>query len=86
MDPVEEAFTITVLHKGAEKEITGRLRISAYTHQFLFTIGDAEIILEKDDEGNFRVLNPSAISDTGYKTDPSLIRALVEEMEKLLKD
>jgi hypothetical protein len=83
---VEESFTITVLYKGAEKEITGRLRVSAYTHQFLFTIGDAEIILEKDDEGNFRALNPSALSDPGHKTDPSLVRALIEEMEKIMKD
>jgi len=83
---VEESFTITVLHKGAEKEITGRLRVSAYTHQFLFSIGDAEIILEKDDEGNFRALNPSALSDTGHQPDPSLVRALIEEMERIMKD
>jgi hypothetical protein len=83
---LEEVFTISVIHKGVEKELTGRLRISAYTHQFLFTVGDAEIILEKDDEGKFRVLNSSGSSDTGQHPDLSLIRALVEEMEKLMKD
>ena len=83
---MEELFTITVLHNGMEKELQGRLRISAYTHQFLFDIGDAEIILEKDDEGNFRALMPAASSEKAKKTDPSLIRALLAEMEKRLKD
>ena len=83
---MEESFTITVLHKGTEKELTGRLRISAYTHQFLFNIGDAEVILEKDDEGNFRAIIPAVISNAGPKPDPSLVRALIEEMEKAMRD
>jgi hypothetical protein len=83
---LEETFTISVMHKGVEKELTGRLRISAYTHQFLFTVGGAEIILEKDDEGKFRVLNSSVSSGPGQNPDASLIRALVEEMEKLMKN
>jgi hypothetical protein len=83
---MEESFTITVLHQGVEKEMEGRLRISAYTHQFLFTIGDVEVVLEKDDEGNFRAFIPAAFTDAGIKTDPSLIRALIGEMEKAMKD
>lgn len=83
---MEESFTITVLHNGKEKEMTGRLRISAYTHQFLFNIGDAEIILEKDDEGNFRAIIPVVISNAGPKPDPSLVSALIEEMEKAMRD
>lgn len=83
---MEELFTITVLHKGIEKELSGKLRISAFTHQFLFKIGDAEIMLEKDDEGNFRALVPAPFSETTWKIDSSLIQALIEEMEKVMKE
>jgi hypothetical protein len=79
---MEESFTITVLHKGTQKELTGLLRISAYTYQFLFKIGDTEIILEKDDEGRLRALVPSAGLKSRQEPDPSLIRVLMEEMEK----
>ena len=83
---MEERFTITILHNGTEKELSGILRISSYTHQFLFEIGDSEIILEKDDEGNFRALIPPASGEAKQKIDPSLIQALVNEMEKVMKD
>jgi hypothetical protein len=83
---MKELFTITVLHNGIEKELFGKLRISAYTHQFFFRIGNTEIILEKDDEGNFRALMPASSPEAGQKIDPSLIQVLIEEMEKVMKD
>lgn len=83
---MEESFTITILHKGEEKELAGRLRVSAYTHQFLFTIDGSEIILEKDDEGNFRALAAAAFSESARQADPSLIQALISTMEKEMRD
>jgi hypothetical protein len=70
------------LHNGIRKELTGLFRISAYTYQFLFKIEDTEIILEKDDEGKLRALVPSAGLKSGQEPTPSLIRVLMEEMEK----
>jgi len=79
---MEELFTITILHNGVEKELAGKLRISAYTHQFIFTVGESEIILEKDDEGNFRAITASAFSGKPQNIDPSLVQALIDEMGK----
>ncbi|HEY4154855.1 MAG TPA: hypothetical protein VGM24_05500 [Puia sp.] len=81
---MEESFTITVLDKGIEKELAGRLRISTYTYQFLFEIGDSEIILERDDEGNFRALGSQAVP--GKKPDPSLVQTLIRAMEEIMKE
>jgi hypothetical protein len=81
---MEELFTISLMYKGQEQELTGRLRVSAYTHQFLFSIGDSEIILERDDEGHFRALMAPGEADRGKKTDEGFIRALIAELEKNL--
>ena len=84
---MEEFFTIKLLHKGVETVLSGKLRISAYTHQFIFIIGESEIILEKDDEGNFRALTTTEFAGgSARKTDPSLVQALILEMEKEMKD
>ena len=83
---MEEFFTIKLLHKGVEKLLSGKLRISAYTHQFIFIIGESEIILEKDDEGNFRAFTTAEFARSARKTDPSLVQALILEMEKEMKD
>jgi hypothetical protein len=80
---METPFTITVLHQGEEKELAGRLRVSAYTRQFLFRIGESELILEQDDEGRFRAVLPP--ESAGRKMDPSLVKTLMEEMEKVMK-
>ncbi|MDP4131560.1 MAG: hypothetical protein Q8918_14625 [Bacteroidota bacterium] len=79
---MEELFTITILHNGVEKELAGKLRISAYTHQFIFTIGESEIVVEKDDEGNLRALTASSSSGKPQNIDPSLVQALINEMGK----
>lgn len=83
---MEEFFTIKLLHKGVETVLSGKLRISAYTHQFIFVIGESEIILEKDDEGSFRALTTAGFAGSAPKTDPSLVQALILEMEKEMKD
>ncbi len=83
---MEESFNITVSHNGIEKELAGKLRISAYTHQFLFHIDDSEIVLERDDEGNFRAIQISAFPEKTNNIDPSLVRALIKEMEIIMNE
>jgi hypothetical protein len=42
------------------------------------------MVLEKDDEGNLRALEPDPFSGKNQKTDPGLVRALMAELEKVL--
>ncbi len=78
---MEESFNITVSHNGIEKELEGKLRISAYTHQFLFHFDDSEIVLERDDEGKFRAIQINTSPEKTKNIDTSLVQALIKEME-----
>jgi hypothetical protein len=77
-------FTVNFLYKGVPREIHCRLRVSTYTYQILCTVESTDMILERDDEGNFRVMDADPFSVKKKKTDPALISALISEMEKIL--
>jgi hypothetical protein len=81
---VPENFTLSFSYKGIPHEIPCRLRVSAYTYQFLCTTGDTELILEKDDEGNIRALEADPFSKKSQKKDPGFVKVLIEEMERIL--
>jgi hypothetical protein len=71
--PMPEAFTLNFMYKGSPQSIECTLRISAYTYQFLCTIDGIEMILEKDDEGNFRAMESNPFAVKNQKPDPALI-------------
>jgi hypothetical protein len=79
-----ESFTLNFEYKGITREIDCTLRVSAYTYQFLCVVDNYEMILEKDDEGNLRILDADPFSGKNRKTDPGLIRALMAELERVL--
>ena len=79
-----EDFTVNFLYQGVPRKIHCTLRVSAYTYQFLCKIDNTEMILEKDDEGNFRAMEADPFTVKKKKPDPALVRTLIEEMEKIL--
>jgi hypothetical protein len=79
-----EDFTVNFLYKGVDREIHCTLRVSTYTYQFLCAIDNTEMILERDDEGNFRAMEADPFSVKKKKPDPALVRMLIEEMERIL--
>jgi hypothetical protein len=81
---MSEDFTVNFLYKGVPQEILCTLRVSTYTYQFLCTIDDTEMILERDDEGNFRAMEADPFQMKKKKPDPALVRTLIGEMEKIL--
>jgi len=83
---VEESFTLSFLYKGVHTELSCHLRVSAYTYQFICVVGGHEIIMEKDDEGNIRVLDAAPFSDKFKKPDSEFIRAMVAEMQRVLQE
>jgi hypothetical protein len=82
---MSDTFTLNFLFKDIPREIHCRLRASAYTYQFLCTVGETELILEKDDEGNLRVLDADPFSAGKATPDPGLVRAMIVEMERILQ-
>jgi hypothetical protein len=80
---MSESFILHFLYKGIQQEVTCTLRVSTYTYQFLCSVGGNEIILEKDDEGNFRALETNPFADKGHKPDPGLVLALMDEMVRI---
>jgi hypothetical protein len=42
------------------------------------------MILERDDEGNFRAMEAEPFQIKKKKSDPALVRTLIGEMEKIL--
>jgi hypothetical protein len=79
-----EPFTLQYLYKGVTEEISCSLRVSTFTYQFLCTIDNTEIILEKDDEGRLRVLDADPFSGKNKKPDPIRILAIKDELERIL--
>jgi hypothetical protein len=81
---MSEDFTVNFLYKGVPREIRCTLRVSTYTYQFHCVIDNVEMILERDDEGNFRAREADPFRAKKKKPDPALIRTLIGEMEKIL--
>jgi len=81
---MSESYKLDILYKGIQHEISCTLRISKYTYQFLCTAGSSEIIIEKDDEGNLRAMEMDPFSGTVQKPEPGLVKAVMEEMERIL--
>jgi hypothetical protein len=82
---MSESYTLNVLYKGVPHEMNCTLRVSAYTYQFLCTAGNTQIILEKDDEGNWRAMEADPFAGNKNKPDPGLISALLEEIKTILQ-
>jgi hypothetical protein len=82
---MSESFTLNFLFKEVPQEITCRVRASAFTYQFLCTVGENELILEKDDVGNLRALEADPFSSKKAKPDPGLVSAMIAEMERILQ-
>ncbi len=81
---MSEPFTIQYLYKGVTEEISCSLRVNTFTYQFLCTIDNVEIILEKDDEGRLRVLDADPFSRKNKMPDPIRVLAVKDELERIL--
>ena len=80
-----EDFTVNFLYKGVPQEIQCTLRVSTYTYQFLCTIDNTEMIVERDDEGSLRAMEADPFSVKKKKPDQALVGLLIGEMEKILQ-
>lgn len=77
---MEMSFDLPVMYKGEERTYPTRAVIYGYAYRFYILVDGAELVFEKDDEQQFRVLqeNPSA---TPPGTD--LLSAIVHSLQQL---
>jgi hypothetical protein len=80
-----DGFILNFSYKGVQEEIECSLRVSTYTYQFLCSIAGTDMIMEKDDEGNLRAMEADPFSNKGIKPDPGLVRAVMDELERVLQ-
>jgi hypothetical protein len=78
---MEHFFELPVVYKGEERSLPGRLVATGYVYQFYITINGHEYIFEKDDEQNYRVLDPDGA--TNKPVDNGLLAAIVETLKNL---
>ncbi len=83
---MSDSFTLHYLYKGIPEEIVCSLRVSRFTYQFLCKLDDTDIIIEKDDEGNLRVMEAEPFSGKGRKPDVLKIKAIMNELERILRE
>ena len=83
---MSESFTLSFLYKGVPEEVDCTLRISRFKYQFLCIINHTEMIIEKDDEGNFRAMESDPFSNKNQKPDPILVKAVIDELERILRE
>lgn len=80
---MNEPFYITVLYKGKEINLPAQLELLGYTYRFHVTVEGEEILLEKDEEGDYR-----AISRAGNKLnntiDTTMLQAIISAIKKIL--
>jgi len=76
---------VNFIYKDVAQEVTCTLRLSAYTYQFICQVGKSELILEKDDEGKLRAFDADPFSSGKPKAEAGLVRAFIEEMERILQ-
>ncbi len=76
-----EGFELPVVYKGQEMEFGTRLVISGYAYQFIIIVNDRELVFEKDDEGNYRVINYTP--DAAVHVDTTLLEAIIGSLKEI---
>lgn len=80
---MNEPFYITVSHKGKEIDFPAQLEIFGYTYRFRITIENREILIEKDEEGDYRAILQAG-SSSNNAIDPVLLKAIISSLKTIL--
>jgi len=78
---MEHFFELPVSYKDTELTLKGRLVTFAYSYKFFIIAEGKELVFERDDDQQFRVL--SGAPGQGPELDPALLQAIIEVLEKV---
>lgn len=74
------SFDLPVMYKGEERTYPTRAVLYGYAYRFYVLVNDAELVFEKDDEQQFRVLQENPM-DT--PPDTALLSAIIHSLQQL---
>ncbi len=78
---MEQSVEIPVTVRGAEWLFTARVQAWQYGLQFMVDVDGVEVVLEKDDLGEFRAILPEGF--TGKLPDKELIGGIIDVLQAL---
>lgn len=78
----EEAFELPVMVNGEERLLSAKLVQLGYTYKIYVEVEGEQIIFEPDEERNLRAVMEG---DTGKNVSVSLVRAIGEALERILR-
>ena len=79
---MEHNFELPVLHKGEELILNGRLVPTAYSYKLFIVVNGVELIIEKDDEGELRVLTQEG--EEKQLPDKALIADVLDALQQIV--
>jgi len=80
---MEHYFELPVTINGEELSFKGRMATFCYVYKFYIIVDGQELVFEKDDEQQYRVL--SERSTEAKAVDPNLIQLIINALDKLSK-
>ena len=79
----DEQHILPITYKGEELEFPLQIVPMGFTYKFIVTVGDAKLIYEKDDEGEYRAMLADPNVFTGKMPDRELLIAINEVLQSL---
>lgn len=78
---MEQTAEIPVTVRGTERLFTARVQAWQYGLRFLVDIDGVEVVMERDDAGDFRAILPEGFS--GKPPDKELIGGIIDVLQAL---
>jgi hypothetical protein len=78
---MEQTVEIPVTVRGTERLFTARVQAWRYGMRFLVDIDGAEVVLERDDAGEFRAILPEGFA--GKPPDKAIIGGIIDVLQAL---
>lgn len=83
---MSDEFTLSILHKGEQKDYPARLLLQGYTYKIRVTVDGMEVYFEPDEEGSLRVVKmPEQDEKKLEKIDKGLLQELKEKIEEVVR-
>jgi len=80
---MEHYFDLPVKYKSEELNFKGRLSTFGYTYNFYIIVNGQELVFEKDDDGQYRVIHETYELHT--MVDTELLKAIVSGLNDLVE-
>ena len=81
---MDQEFELPVIFKGEQLVFKARLLKYVYTHKIQMYVFDQEILLEPDEERNYRIVS-SEPSESTKRIDTDILKAIITAIESLGK-